>query len=792
MAHPGTEQLLIGCLMREPSALLQTDTYTLDTNEFASPLYRSVFYAIANIAQENEKRPNEKITVQAVENWLGDSSKGAAIYKTNEGKTTLVDALSQAADNYAPFDSTYLRFKKENLLEELKKRKFDIGSIYVEDAKTLEDFEINDRFNSMSLEEIFTVYDASLNQLKKKLLKHDNVTETQSLNEGMREMIVSLRKNPEIGIPLQGTHFNSIVSGALLKKLYLRSGGSGLGKALPNSARIPTPLGWRTVGAIREGDFLFGSKGKPTKVLRVFPQGMKKVWMVHFEDGRTAKCCSEHLWSFNSPLQKCTSTYITKSLRELTQRPLKVRGKWSVLVPMQREVEYPVKDFEVPPYDYGYASSEEVPLQYLQGSIQQRCDLLNGILDRRGVVSRTGKVTYTTESPGFLAKFLELLQSLGLKGIVTEKISGYRVTITGRREDKEKLFTLEAKRKSLKESSQFTQREEHNAIVKIEELDYCEEMTCFLVDNEDHLFLTENFVVTHNTRSAMADACHIAFPIRYSWTLREWERAGVGEKVLFIITEQEVDEIQRMAMAYLTGINEDLFKRGETGRHHDQVIEEALEVFDMYKDNFYVIKLPNPSITLLKALIREHVHLYSTPYIFYDYIFESPALFNEFHGMNLRTDQILFNFSTELKNLAVELGVFIMSGTQLNAKADDGKTIRNESSIAGARAIINKADMGCIMVRPSSDELATLESMFGTDFQKPNIVTDVFKNRGAEHSQVRIWSYIDLGIMRRKDLFVTNQRLEPIEIRPISVNFVSDKEKEYKEHLRYLNSKKGE
>ena len=42
---------------------------------------------------------------------------------------------------------------------------------------------------------------------------------------------------------------------------------------------------------------------------------------------------------------------------------------------------------------------------------------------------------------------------------------------------------------------------------------------------------------------------------------------------------------------------------------------------------------------------------------------------------------------------------------------------------------------------------------------KPNLVTDIFKVRSGEWTQVRIWSIVDLGIMRRDDLFLTDSRL---------------------------------
>ena len=46
--------------------------------------------------------------------------------------------------------------------------------------------------------------------------------------------------------------------------------------------------------------------------------------------------------------------------------------------------------------------------------------------------------------------------------------------------------------------------------------------------------------------------------------------------------------------------------------------------------------------------------------------------------------------------------------------------------------------------------------------QKPNLVTDVFKVRSGAWSQVKIWSYFDGGTMKKKDLFITDSRLEPV------------------------------
>lgn len=118
-------------------------------------------------------------------------------------------------------------------------------------------------------------------------------------------------------------------------------------------------------------------------------------------------------------------------------------------------------------------------------------------------------------------------------------------------------------------------------------------------------------------------------------------------------------------------------------------------------------------------------------------------------------------FATALKDLAVELNVAMFTSTQVNASADDNKKIRNEGSLAGGRSTINKADNGAIMARPSPEELESLETVTNT-YGIPNCVTDIFKCRSGEWTQVRIWSQVDLGRLKKRDLFVTDARLEPI------------------------------
>ena len=265
---------------------------------------------------------------------------------------------------------------------------------------------------------------------------------------------------------------------------------------------------------------------------------------------------------------------------------------------------------------------------------------------------------------------------------------------------------------------------------------------------------------TGKTRQAVGDACLIAYPCRYDSFSDEWVPMGSGRPVLFIATEQTIVEIQKMILAYLTGFNESKFRYGQFTPKENRIIKQALYIMEQYKDNFFIVQMPSPRIDLVKNLVREQILLHGIEYVFYDYIFISPSLLGEFKGVTLRNDEILLMFSTALKELAVELNICVFTSTQVNSNADSNVNIRNESSIAGSRAIINKADIGMVSARPTKEEEDLFKEM---SVEIPNLVTDIYKVRSGMWTQVRIWSKVDLGNLRKVDLYLTDSRMQMIE-----------------------------
>lgn len=274
------------------------------------------------------------------------------------------------------------------------------------------------------------------------------------------------------------------------------------------------------------------------------------------------------------------------------------------------------------------------------------------------------------------------------------------------------------------------------------------------------------------TRNMVGDACYLAYPIRFNTENYRWEWAGGCEKVLYIATEQEKSEIQTMVVAYLSGVNEDSILFGSYNEEEGERIKKALWIMEQYNDNLQICQMPTPNIEQIQYTVRSQVLENDIENVFYDYIFSNAALLNEFRDLKVREDVALGMFSAALKDLAVELNIFVMTATQVNANSEDNnRAIKNESVVRGARSIVDKVDMGCVMCRPTEEELNILSSV---SHRVPNVVTDIYKMRRGRYTQVRIWSYVDLGSCRKEDLFVTTGRLEIVEIANLKQEYEND------------------
>lgn len=129
----------------------------------------------------------------------------------------------------------------------------------------------------------------------------------------------------------------------------------GLGKAQPIDSKILTDYGYVDMGNLNVGDNVIGSDGKNKKVLQIFPQGIKDIYRVTFNDGTSTECCDEHLWNVNTYIRNWRGNpYQTKTLREIMNIGLTFdNGNRKHYIPIVKPVEFETKDLNIDPYVLG-------------------------------------------------------------------------------------------------------------------------------------------------------------------------------------------------------------------------------------------------------------------------------------------------------------------------------------------------------------------------------------------------------------------------------------------------------
>jgi len=161
------------------------------------------------------------------------------------------------------------------------------------------------------------------------------------------------------------------------------------------------------------------------------------------------------------------------------------------------------------------ANSKTIPEIYINSSIKQRYDLLQGLLDSDGYINKPeygGAVSYCTVSKELAEQVQYLVRSLGDIAAITEKTKfysykgekkqgqlAYQVNI--RSKTPSRLFRLPRKRNRCLDNGQYTD------ILKLRVASIVPtrvtECQCIAIDHPDHLYVTDDFIVTHNTFCAL-------------------------------------------------------------------------------------------------------------------------------------------------------------------------------------------------------------------------------------------------------------------------------------------------
>ena len=217
---------VIGSVFKNPGLLSQTDKYTITEEDFDSDFHKVAFGAIYKIYELGA----DKVTLENISDFLSTRPKSEAIFKQAKGE----DWINQVAESAIPeaFDYYYSRLKKFSLLRAYDKCGIDVRFIYdpdnILDVKKRQVQE--DQLDTSSLEDIANKIDGMIEEIKMTYVDGAYGKASQA-GEGIVDLIDRLKQYPEVGVPLYGPLINTVTRGARLKKFYLRSAATGVGKS---------------------------------------------------------------------------------------------------------------------------------------------------------------------------------------------------------------------------------------------------------------------------------------------------------------------------------------------------------------------------------------------------------------------------------------------------------------------------------------------------------------------------------------------------------------------------------
>lgn len=129
------------------------------------------------------------------------------------------------------FNYYYSRLKKFTLLRAYDRFGLDVSFLY--DPNNVLDIQKKqkqeDWLDSVPIAEIANEIDKKIAEIRHNYIEDDLGLGFQA-GDGALELIESLKKTPEVGIPMYGNLINTITMGARLRKFYLRSSPTGTGK----------------------------------------------------------------------------------------------------------------------------------------------------------------------------------------------------------------------------------------------------------------------------------------------------------------------------------------------------------------------------------------------------------------------------------------------------------------------------------------------------------------------------------------------------------------------------------
>jgi replicative DNA helicase len=323
---------------------------------------------------------------------------------------------------------------------------------------------------------------------------------------------------------------------------------------------------------------------------------------------------------------------------------------------------------------------KRVPMQYMVASKEQRLDLLRGLMDSDGSVQKNNRAFFFSSNKGLAEDVQQLVWSLG--GVASIRFSDrsasnksieYRVAIS--MEDNPFLLPRKAEK--------YSPRPWFRAIKSIEKIGQ-EEMRCITVDAKDSLYVTEDYIVTHNSWLALFLA------------VQAWRN---GRKPLFVSLEMSESEVRNRAYTIMA--------EGRFSHRKMSSGDIDIEQFERWgkthlegKPSFQIIS--NDGIgDVTPMVLRGKIDQYKPDIVFVDYI--------QLMQSNTRTDNEVVkikNISRELKILAISEQVPIIAIASATPEdASDMHSVPTLGQVAWSKQLSYDADWVLALGRAANSDV---------------------------------------------------------------------------------------
>lgn len=235
---------------------------------------------------------------------------------------------------------------------------------------------------------------------------------------------------------------------------------------------------------------------------------------------------------------------------------------------------------------------KSIPTEYLYGSVEQRLDLLRGLMDTDGTISTTGEMEFISTSRALAEGVQALVRSLGGRVSVNVK-TGVRYTSSTQSEPKEARDAYRVQNIRLpkinpfllpRKAERWVERDDNsgNRVVSVEYV-RDEPVQCISVADERHLYVMDDYMPTHNTSNIvflkstddsmietlekMSGKRHVVY--RDSKTVtKDMERViklgNVEGKVSYTMNTKEEPVISYNDMAFISERQSVVFRAGDS------------------------------------------------------------------------------------------------------------------------------------------------------------------------------------------------------------------------------------